>query len=291
MLGAMLDLDPARPAVTPRDASTLVVVRDAAAGLEVFCVERQKVGFLGGAVVFPGGKVDPADLDAAWEERTTAPQERGAPFASETATLRGLGVAACREALEEAAILPLAGTELAHAELLEWRAKVARKETTLLALLAARGARLDLGALVPMARWVTPVAESRRFDARFFLHEARATTKGAHDEYETTASFWAPPSQVLARFGAGELQLAPPTHRTLEVIAGARDAAQAVALVTAACLDPICPRLVPHEDARGKSVALTLPGDPEHDVKQARSPGKSRYVLRGDRFLPEDPPA
>jgi len=57
----MLDLDPTRAAVPPRDAATLVVVRDGAAGLEVFCVERQKVGFLGGAVVFPGGKVDASD--------------------------------------------------------------------------------------------------------------------------------------------------------------------------------------------------------------------------------------
>ena len=62
----VLDLDAHRVAAPPRDAATLVVVRDAPAGVEVFCVERQKVGFLGGAVVFPGGKLDPADLDGAW---------------------------------------------------------------------------------------------------------------------------------------------------------------------------------------------------------------------------------
>ena len=74
-----LDLDPNRPVVAPREAATLILVRDrapnAAKGeprLEVFCVVRHtKSGFLGGAVVFPGGKVDAADRDPAWSETTT----------------------------------------------------------------------------------------------------------------------------------------------------------------------------------------------------------------------------
>jgi 8-oxo-dGTP pyrophosphatase MutT (NUDIX family) len=283
----MLDLDPERPGVTPRDAATLVVVRDAPrGGVEVFCVERQKVGFLGGAIVFPGGKLEPDDLDPAWTGRATAPRTPRTPVAADEATLRGLAVAACREALEEAAILPVVGGALAHAELLEWRARAERGEATLRELLAARGLSLDLASLHPFARWITPVAEARRFDARFFLFVAGDALTGAHDDHETTASFWAPPGEVLRRFTAGELQLAPPTHRTLEILASAHDARHAVAATEGACLDPICPRLV----SQGDSVALVLPGDPEHDVREPRSPGKSRFVLRGDRFLPEDPP-
>jgi 8-oxo-dGTP pyrophosphatase MutT (NUDIX family) len=291
----MLDLDPSRQAVTPRDASTLVVVRDGSSGLEVFCVERQKVGFLGGAVVFPGGKLDPADLDPAWATLSTSPRVPAGSSEADVATWRGLGVAACREALEEAAILPLAGAALDHATLLSWQARVAKRrgapppETTLAALLTETGARLDLAALHPMSRWVTPVAESRRYDTRFFLYVADAALTGAHDDHETTASFWATPAEVMRRFVAGELQLAPPTHRTLETLAAAADARAAVAMAAEACLDPICPQLVKHVDARGETVALVLPGDPEHTVREVRSPGRSRYVLRGDRFLPEDP--
>jgi 8-oxo-dGTP pyrophosphatase MutT (NUDIX family) len=296
----MLDLDPTREGVAPKDAATLVVVRDAAAGgVEVFCVERQKVGFLGGAIVFPGGKLDPGDLDATWAERATPPRLTATPWAADEATGRGLAVAACREALEEAAILPLVGEPLAHAELLDWRRRVAGKgngngngngnesETTLRELLATHARGLDLGALVPLARWITPVAESRRYDTRFFLFVAGAALTGAHDDHETTASFWAPPGDVLRRFVGGELQLAPPTHRTLEILATARDARAAVAIAEGACLEPVCPRLVTQEH----TVALVLPGDPEHDVRTARSPGKSRYVMRGGRFLPEDAPA
>jgi hypothetical protein len=91
---------------------------------------------------------------------------------------------------------------------------------------------------------------------------------------------------VVHRFVGGELQLAPPTHRTLEILATAADTQTALAAARTACLEPICPRLV----TQGHTVALVLPGDPEHDVRTSRSPGKSRYVMRGARFLPEDAP-
>jgi len=104
----MLDLDPSRQGPTPRDASTLVVVRNAGGGgIEVFCVERQKVGFLGGAVVFPGGKLDPSDMDAGWVPCVTPPRVPRSPMTSDEAMLRGVAIAACRESLEEAAILPI----------------------------------------------------------------------------------------------------------------------------------------------------------------------------------------
>ncbi len=299
----MLDLNQSREGPTPRDAATLVVARDApGGGIEVFCVERQKVGFLGGAVVFPGGKLEATDLEPEWENLVTPPRPEGAAFVRDTlenrdprdghrmTELRGLAIAACREALEEAAILPVVGGTPTDADLLDWRAKLAEKSGTLRPILAARGLRLDLASLHPLARWITPAAESRRFDTRFFLFVANATVKGVHDDHETTASFWAPPSVVLARHAARDLVLAPPTHRTLEVLAGARDATDAIAIASRACLEPVCPRVVAQRDARGETVAIVLPGDPEHDVRVARSPGKSRYVLREGRFFPENAP-
>ena len=48
----------------PLPASTVLLLRDGTAGLEVFMVTRhQKSSFLGGALVFPGGGVDAADRD------------------------------------------------------------------------------------------------------------------------------------------------------------------------------------------------------------------------------------
>ena len=177
--------------------------------------------------------------------------------------------------------------ELTHEALLALRAEAAKKTATFAELLRARGLRLDLGALRVFARWVTPTAESRRFDTRFVMAAAPAGQPGAHDERETVSSFWASPAVVLARFDAGEVQLAPPTHRTLDLLSRCATAEDALAWCDTQNLDPICPRLVPH----GDTMALALPGDPEHDVREARVAGTSRFVLRGDRWLPEPPPS
>ncbi|MGH7292701.1 MAG: NUDIX hydrolase, partial [Myxococcota bacterium] len=48
-------------------AATVVIVRDAASGPEVLMIERPDRGSFAGAWVFPGGKLEPADGDAADE--------------------------------------------------------------------------------------------------------------------------------------------------------------------------------------------------------------------------------
>ena len=296
----MVDVAFGREPSAARDASTVIVVRDrsshgegalagsavgAAPGIEVFCVERNKrSAFFGGAVVFPGGKVDDADRDAGWETSGTPPPSSAAPFARDESALRALSVAACRETLEEAAILPLFGGTLTHDELLALRAEAST--ATLLALLRTRGLKLDLAALVPFARWITPIAEPRRYDTRFFLTLAPQGQPGAHDNHETTASFWASPAAVLARYDAGTAELAPPTHRTLEILSECASAKDALSRARAACLDPICPELVRHVDREGETMALVLPGDPAHSLKEARVPGRSRFVLRGAVWTP-----
>ena len=51
--------------VTPVPAATILLVRDAPEGLEVFMVKRHhQIDFISGALVFPGGKVDKRDNDA-----------------------------------------------------------------------------------------------------------------------------------------------------------------------------------------------------------------------------------
>ncbi len=287
----MLDVAFDREAALPRDAATVIIVRDPPNGgpMEVFCVERHaKSAFLGGALVFPGGKVDPADLDVGWELNATECAPEAARLAGDNASLRALAVAACRETLEEAAILALHGRTLTHDEVVALRVESAAEG--LLPRFRSRGLVLDLAALSPFARWVTPAAESRRFDTRFFLMVAPAGQEGAHDAHETMASFWGTPTDILARFDSGSVQLAPPTHRTLEILAPLARTTDAQAVARASCLDPICPELVRHADATGETLALTLPGDPEHSLRMARVPGLSRFVLRGAVWTPSSAP-
>jgi 8-oxo-dGTP pyrophosphatase MutT (NUDIX family) len=280
----LLSFDPNREPVVPRHAATVVVIRERSNDLEVFCVLRhQRSTFLGGAVVFPGGKVDPADAADVWTSRATEPHPRGAEMADQTMSARTLAVAACRETLEEGRILPL-DQPIGDAEVEAIRLAAAKEG--LASVLATRGLRLDLAALIPWARWVTPEAEQRRFDARFFLLELPAGQVGRHDDHETTMSFWASPRNVLDRAERGEIFLAPPTTRTLELLATVRDAKGARALAAEQSLLPICPVFTPAESA----PFLALPGDPAHPIRELRVAGPTRFVLRDGRFVSENPP-
>lgn len=284
---AGLDLAADREAAPALPAATVLIVREGGDRLEVFCVQRhQGMAFMGGAVVFPGGKLDPADR--AFRGAATEPVATGARLVDDgdPATLRALAIAACREAVEEAAILPARHPD---GSWLDDAAAIAVRDgleggRSLDAELAGRGAILDLAALIPFGRWVTPTAERRRFDARFFLLHLPAGQQGHHDGKETTRGFWDSPAGVLARFAAGEVQLAPPTTRCLELLAGSRSLDDAVGIAAAQSLLPICPQFVPADPP-----VLALPGDPAHPVAEVRIAGPTRFVLRDGRFVSEDP--
>lgn len=274
--GNLLKFDFTKPPAVPRDAATLVLLRDGADGLEVFCVERnRKSGFMAGALVFPGGKVDDGDRDPAWQ---------GLLLPAREGIEQDVALAACRESLEEAAILPVSGP-LSHDEALVFRQALAAGADVLRSALKARGLSIDLASLVPFARWVTPEPEIRRFDARFFMLRAPEGQEGAHDTYETMASFWATPGDILARFEAKDVQLAPPTHRTLQLLLKYAAVDDALAAAETANLDPICPVLIDYDG----TMALTLPGDPDHPQATPIIAGQTRYVLRGEQWRAEDP--
>ena len=262
----------------------MVVLRDGFVGLEVFCVRRHaKSSFLGGALVFPGGKVDASDDAIVWDALVTQPHPRSVIFAGGL-TGKVLGIAAARETLEEGAILPVS-SEIDDSGVQALLTELAAG-ASLSSALVQRGLRLSLGELVPWGRWITPEAESRRFDARFFLLRLPRGQVGRHDAYETTMSFWERPKTVLARAEGGEFFLAPPTARTLELLATVDDVGGAMALAERQSLQPICPRfVVPVGD---EPAYVALPGDPSHEVRERWVEGPTRYVLREGRFVVEE---
>ncbi len=274
----MLNFDPERPAPDPVDAATLLVVRAAAGGIELFFVRRHaKSPFLGGAVVFPGGKLDPADRGFA-RANGVAPRALEVPgFAADADHALALAVCACRESLEEAGILP-ASPSADGAAVERIRAELGSRP-----LAEALGERtIDTRALVPFARWVTPKAESRRYDARFFLAAAPEGQRGRHDDHETVSGVWATPERMLAAFLTGDVFLAPPTLRAIELLLPLRTVDGALALAAEQSLLPICPTFVP-----GDPPMLAIPGDPQHEEKDRRVAGGTRFVLRDGRFVSE----
>lgn len=211
---------PARP------AATLVVVRDAAVGIEVLLLRRAERGdHNSGAWVFPGGIVDASDADA---HRCCAGVDDAQACARLGLERGGLDyyVAAVRECFEEAGLLyarapgqaslvELHGDEAARVA--AWREPMHRGERTLAQLCAAAGWELALDRLVYFSHWLTPPVRVKRFDTRFFVAEAPPVQISAHDATEVVEQRWLRPADALSR--AGELKLMTPTLKTLEAIA------------------------------------------------------------------------
>jgi 8-oxo-dGTP pyrophosphatase MutT (NUDIX family) len=149
---------------------------------------------------------------------------------------------------------------------------------------------LDIALLIPFAHWITPSAESKRFDARFYVAPAPAGQLAKHDSVETVDSLWATPADVLARYERGELKLPPPTIRTLEDLSAHATVAAALDWARDRRVAPILPKLVPVDD----TIAIVLPWDPEYPSlpgegltlpashPSARAP--SRFILRDGRW-------
>ncbi len=266
----------AKPGDKPiKDASTVIVLREKDSGLETFMLCRhQQSGFMGGAHVFPGGKVDTSDSDPRWLGRVDRTPEEITKRLGETTPERGLGllVAGVRETFEEAGVL-LASTardvDLAHA-----RQKLL-DGTPFIDLADAIDMKVDAMALAPYARWITPKMESRRFDTRFYIAIIPEGQHASHDGSETTSAVWLRPSSAIDHMIAGKIKLAPPTVRTLQWLAEFGDAQSAIDDALSRTPPLVRPRLVTGDDG----WFLALPGDPEHPEHAAVLPGRTRMVF------------
>lgn len=284
----MLDLDPNRASVQPKPAATVVVLSGDDEQLELFCVRRhQKSGFLGGAVVFPGGKVDEADFEPEWQTASTGLSSRAGSVAENETEALAMVVAASRELLEESAILPVVGDGLDDAAIGElreaWFAESAQS-ASFAEFLKARSLVLDTKRLEVFARWVTPTSEAKRYDTRFYVMRLPAGQRGRHDRKETVESFWASPGDVTKRWERNEIFLAPPTSRTLTVFGKAKTVDSALSVARNHPLEPICPFLTMDT---GETI-LALPGDPlfpEKHPPPADTTAPTRFVLRDGRFV------
>ena len=171
-----------------RDAATVVMLRDGAAGLEVFLLKRHGLSdVLGGAYVFPGGKVDAQDAHAALHGRLDTPPSTLLQTLNEpgldASQAGALYVAAVREAFEEAGVLFAEGATRAIAEQAWALLRTGRAFDEVLEALALR---LTASALRPWSRWVTPIVGGvmrKRFDTRFFLARVPDGQEPRHDNH------------------------------------------------------------------------------------------------------------
>ena len=278
----------------PRDAATVLLLRDAPAGFEVFMVKRSGLSdVLGEAHVFPGGKVDAADGSPEMLARVHGLASLDIAALGEDipqARAASMFVAAARETFEEAGVLLARGVSAGVNAVLDnaraqevaaARARLNAKEP-FATVLASINADLDAAALVPWVRWVTPALLSRRFDARFFLARAPAGQIAQHDDYEATHSEWLRPQDAIARWAQDDIKLAPPTYMSLQHLA-LFDSIDA-ALADARARHP--PVIQPHGFEVDGVRTLALPGDAQHGVATAAIPGPVRLRYDGGRYVP-----
>lgn len=281
---------PAAPE-TPRDAATVVLLRDAPGGLEVLLQRRHtQMTDMGGLYVFPGGKLDPQDSDAqSLAALDQAPQALHAHLGEPDlppSLAAGLYVAALREALEECGLL-LAEPLQAGAPLDAPRARAMLREGQPLAqVLSHLGLRLATQRLAAWSRWITPLSPAmgtRRFDTRFFVAPAPLGQTAAHDNEEATESVWLAPRAALEQYRDGRIELAPPQIMSLAHLARYARMQDVVAAARSQRPPTILP--LAHLDAGLRTIAY--PGDPLHAERERALPGPTRLRQQGRHFLPE----
>ncbi len=206
--------------VTPRLASTILLLRDSAAKgeIEVFMMVRHhQIEFNSGALVFPGGSIDKNDKEIA----VSSALYSGGEGLDETAL--GFRIAAIRETFEESGILlarPKGSASLVDAKRAgeieaAHRADLCEGKTNFAQVLADNAMVLALDELVPYAHWITPEGMPKRFDTWFFLAAAPPEQVGAHDGKESTDSIWVSPREALDGGENGRFKLPFPTTRNL----------------------------------------------------------------------------
>jgi len=273
----------------PRPAATVVMLRDGAQGLEVFLLKRHAASnVLGGAYVFPGGKLDDADSQA--DLATRLDQSAEVLHASlreaetDAATAAGLYVAALREAFEESGVLYAEDAAGGAVDAARAAARL-REGQAFGALLAEFGLRLQTRQLAPWSRWITPRQPSvtnKRFDTRFFVAAVPAEQTARHDDHETTDSVWLAPRAALQQYWDRHIELAPPQIMSLAHLARH----DSVGSVLQAARRSAPPLIQPEPFDQDGTRVLCYPGDERHSVRERALPGPTRLLFRNKRFEP-----
>jgi 8-oxo-dGTP pyrophosphatase MutT (NUDIX family) len=250
----------------PRESSTVMLLRDGAAGLEVFMVRRHlNSDFVGGAYVFPGGSLDEADCTLT-RYGGLAPEEAARRLDLPADRALGHWGAAIRETFEEAGVLLArqGGQVPALADEARWEAH--RRE--LLAgtlswcdLLDREDLVLACDLVAYFSHWITPEGTPKRFTTRFFVAMVPAGQRPLADEKEVEAGVWVRPAEALAAYERGEMTMIFPTLRTLEELATFKSAAEALA----ACRERVVVTNLPRVVVRDGEPLVLLPGDAGYD--------------------------
>lgn len=249
----------------PRPAATLILLRksDEHPLQTLMVVRQQAIEFAGGAIVFPGGRVDSIDHAHAGGNDTDA-----------------FKVAAIRETFEESGILlayDIASGDMVHREMareltVKYRHAVSGGELAFPDMLHDAGLVAATDRLVPFAHWITPPSRAKRFDTHFFVTSYAEDQHVAHDEGEVTKAVWISPSQLLSEAKGGKYKLVFATRMNVERLAAFTSIDEAIELINKTPVVTVRPESA--QTPEGRMVRIPL---------------EAGYG--GELFLSEDPAA
>jgi 8-oxo-dGTP pyrophosphatase MutT (NUDIX family) len=250
------------PPATPKVAATVLLLRSAGAGFEVYVIRRVAAMAFGGMYAFPGGGVDPSDAQVHLDWSGPPPENWGGRLGLAGDRAQAVVCAAAREVFEEAGVLlagPRPGTVVGDVSDPGWetaRQDLVARRAGFADLLRERRLALRSDLLVPWSRWITPEFEPRRFDTYFFLARLPDGQQTRNASGEADHAMWIRPADALARAAAGGISMLPPTLVTLGEVAGFADW-EAIRAAAAArkVSSPVTPRL---EMSRGAQPRFVL---------------------------------
>ncbi|MEW6439724.1 MAG: NUDIX hydrolase [bacterium] len=289
-----------RTPATPLDAATVILVRESARGpYEVLLMRRhRKQDFMGGAYVFPGGRLEEADCDpalAAWAGGVEAAAWKRRLQESEIAEQAALGLffAALRETFEEAGVLLAYGSSGEILDLRDgdtagrfagYRLQLMEGKLSLGELALRENLVYALDLLCPYSHWITPEIEPRRFDTRFFLARHPRGQLPIHDTIEMTRSAWMTPAAALGQSEAGNILLMPPTLKTLDELSRFGTADELFTHAGRKRIDVYLPEAFACDDGYG----IRLPYDPDYAIARYKLPERSgepsRILMKDGRW-------
>lgn len=256
------------PPPDPAPSATILLLREATPSMEVFMVQRHhQIDFATGALVFPGGKADPADASSELRDHCD-----GASVLDDVElSIRACGI---RETFEEAGVLLAreeGQSELVGGERLAglergWRDALHAGDRTLLDFVREERLRLACDALVHFAHWITPVFMPKRFDTHFYLAKAPADQLALHDGHESVDSVWTTVDDAVDAEAKGERTIIFPTLVNLKKLGRSHTVDDAFAAARARPIVTVLPSV--QKNAEGVTM-LTLPAEADYDIVEA----------------------
>lgn len=229
----------------PRPASTVVLLQSDGTAVSTYLMRRApSMAFAAGMFVFPGGRIDDADIEARipFVGEPILPER----FTADADLARGIVVGAVREVFEETGVL-LAVDEAGRTPVVDdaWdadRDAVNSSSAEFPDVLARRGLAIDPDLLPLWSHWITPEVEERRYDVRFFVAAVPEGQPVRDVSGEADHCVWVNPAQALADYGEGRMAMLPPTVSTLTDLVDLSDLSDLAARARARTVLPLMPR-------------------------------------------------